>query len=148
MRRTSILALLVLLHGSAAATTTVVASLDDLVARTDEVHIGRVTAIESRWQRGVIVSRIRVAVDETVKGARAAVLDVEVDGGLVDGVRMEVIGAPRWRIGDRSLLFLRRHGAVLRPVAIAQAKVDLRAGDPAGAELVARVRTLARGSRP
>jgi hypothetical protein len=81
----------------------------------DRVVVGRVQAVNPVWQVNefgdrLIVSMIRVAVSETLKGQAQAVLDVEVDGGTIDGLTLRVSDLTSFVPGERAVFYLVRSG--------------------------------------
>jgi hypothetical protein len=54
----------------------------------------------------LIVSRARVEIEETLKGVPVSYLSVEVEGGTVGNLTLEVSDMPRLEAGDRAVFFL------------------------------------------
>ena len=104
------LVLLVTIVGPGRAT--VFAPMDDatLVASSDLVLTGTVTAVESREPTPHrLVTRTRVAVDRILKGAVDGLsVTVTTPGGHVGTTRAVVFGAPVFEVDEAVLLFLRR----------------------------------------
>ena len=78
-----------------------------------QVIVGRVTAVNPVWQVNefgdrLIVSVVRVAVDETLKGDAQASVDVEVEGGTIGGLTLHVSDEESFAPGDRAVFYLRR----------------------------------------
>ncbi len=96
------------------------ADVTTLGARADIILIGRVTEVRSEWITAprTIVTRVVVAVDETLKGAGpGASVTITQPGGQVDDVRAVVTGTPVFTRGQRVLLFLARgHDGTLHPL--------------------------------
>ena len=65
----------------------------------------------------LIVSRARIQIEETLKGASASYLNVEVEGGTIGDLTLQVSDMPRLETGDRAVLFLNQapDGASNRP---------------------------------
>jgi hypothetical protein len=88
-----------------------------LVERTrgaDRVVVGRVTGITPEWRTNeygdrLIVSVAHVAVAETLKGQAQPSVDVEVEGGTLDGVTLHVSDVAPIAVGDRAVFYLRRN---------------------------------------
>ena len=79
----------------------------------ERVVVGRVTAVSPRWQVNdfgdrLIVSTVRVAVSETLKGEPAPVLDVEVEGGTIGTLTLHVSDQASLSPGERATFFVRR----------------------------------------
>ncbi|HUP65219.1 MAG TPA: hypothetical protein VM557_08055 [Thermoanaerobaculia bacterium] len=101
---------LVLLAGTAAASTARVVPFDEKVAVADAIVLGRVTATESQWdpQKRWIVTRTTFAVDRAIKGAPSQSLTIVTPGGTVDGIRQETSGVPSFRKGDEQIVFVKQ----------------------------------------
>lgn len=95
------------LIGEARATTIVGPPTEASSDRADLVIVAQVVSVASEWSHGRILSRVAVKVDETLEGTAPPALELLSAGGVIDGVRMEVIGAPRWRPGERAVLRIR-----------------------------------------
>jgi len=79
-----------------------------------QVVVGRVTAVNPVWQVNefgdrLIVSVVRVAVDETLKGAAQGAVDVEVEGGTIGGLTLHVSDEESFVPGDRAVFYLQRN---------------------------------------
>jgi|JRYK01.1.fsa_nt_gb hypothetical protein len=89
------------------ASTLELLSTNDLIAKSTAIVRARVTAEPSGFlHRGMIYSRYRLAVLETLKGPNAATLDVAVPGGVISGLRQTVAGAPGLRANEEYVFFL------------------------------------------
>src|SRR5262245_8052130 len=82
------------LPGPASATTLIRAGLDELVARSETVVMGKVTAVTSRWNSDhtFILTDVTFAPAETIKGGAEGPLTFTVMGGTV-GTRTTLIVA-------------------------------------------------------
>lgn len=63
----------------------------------------------------LIMSRVWLDVEETLKGLHAPVLAVDVEGGSVGDLRLEVSDMPIMQTGDRAVFFLDVRGDVHTP---------------------------------
>jgi hypothetical protein len=98
-----------LLGGPARATLVEFVSLDTSILLSDLIVTGEVTAVEpSLDASGDIVTRVRLRVKETLKGAAAVgeILEIEAWGGRFGDREMEVVGEARYAVGDGVLLQL------------------------------------------
>jgi hypothetical protein len=114
-RRAAWLALLLaaLAGAPAAATSYVMVSDEALVATAPLAVVGRIVSVDRSMvlhtaHGPALTTGYGVEVEERLKGtAPAGVLPVRVPGGMGrDGIGLEVYGAPRFRVGERVLLFL------------------------------------------
>jgi hypothetical protein len=125
---------------SLSARATVVLSLDlrELVARSERVVRGHVTAQRSFWDdahRGIFTD-VTIRVDATFKGEPVQSLVVRRLGGSVGGIGMRTIGEVEFGNGEEVFLFLRRRMAdTYQTVGLAQGKLHI-VRDAAGARAV------------
>lgn len=83
-------------------------------ARTAErVVVGRVATVDAAWRvtdygDRLIVSTLRVAVDETLKGPREPFVQVDVEGGTIGDLTLRVSDLESFVPGDRAVFYLRR----------------------------------------
>jgi hypothetical protein len=80
---------------------------------SERVVVGRVTAVNPTWRTNefgdrLIVSRVSVAVDETLRGPMAPTVDVEVEGGTIGDVTLHVSDLEAVSPGDRAVFYLIR----------------------------------------
>jgi hypothetical protein len=97
----------------------------ELGTYSDLVIRGTVEDTESYWNdtHTKIITRIRIGVDETYKGAAAGVIEVLQLGGTVGNVRVTVHGSPIWNSGEEVLLFAEPHdGYHFRVTGLSQGK--------------------------
>ena len=80
----------------------------------EHVVVGRVTSVVPAWQTNdfgdrVIVSTVRVVVEETLKGAAQPSVDVEVEGGTIGTLTLRVSDLAEFAPGDRAVFYLERN---------------------------------------
>lgn len=80
----------------------------------ERVVVGRVASVNPVWQVNefgdrLIVSVVRVAVNETLKGQSQPTVDVEVEGGTLDGVTLRVSDQVSFAAGERAVFYIRRN---------------------------------------
>lgn len=108
MSRLALLAALAL-PAAALATTVLPVPRAELLARADTVvraRVGAQTALRSE-RSGRILTRSRLAVLETFKGAARPELELEQIGGALEGARLVVPGDARLAPGEEVVVFLR-----------------------------------------
>jgi hypothetical protein len=102
------------------ATTVIPPSFDELVARAEVIFQGTVTDVQSQWtgeggQRH-IVTYVTLNVEDALKGSPGATYTMRMLGGTVDGTTMEVTDTPKFKVGDRDILFVENNGTQFIPL--------------------------------
>jgi hypothetical protein len=87
--------------------------LRDRARDAERVVVGHVASVESKWGVSdygdrLIVSTLRVVVDETLKGQAQPTLDVEVEGGTVGNLTLRVSDEESFAPGERAVFYVRR----------------------------------------
>ena len=105
---------------SAQATTVIPPSFDELVDQAQLIFQGTVTDTQSQWagEGGSrrIVTYVTFKVDEAIKGDPGATYTLRMLGGTVDGQTMEVTDAPKFKVGDRDVVFVENNGSQFIPL--------------------------------
>jgi hypothetical protein len=105
---------------SALATTVIPPSFDELVSRAQMIFQGSVTDVRSEWtgegpQRH-IMSYVTLKVEDAIKGNPGSTVTLRMLGGTVGGETMEVTDAPKFKVGDRDILFVENNGTQFVPL--------------------------------
>ena len=115
-----LIALGMLLWVPARATVVIPPEFEKLAAKSDYIVRGRVTALHSEIQiKGNsrrIYTSVEVEVLETIAGNPPAKLVLECLGGRVADEEMIVEGAPVFKVGAESVLFISGNGRALCPL--------------------------------
>ena len=79
----------------------------------ERIVVGRVSSVTPEWRTNafgdrLIVSILRVLIDETLKGQRDSTLDVEVEGGSIGDMTLRVSDLHSFTPGERAVFYLRR----------------------------------------
>ncbi|HEY4757674.1 MAG TPA: hypothetical protein VIH43_03880, partial [Chthoniobacterales bacterium] len=95
-------------------------SFDDLVSRAEMIIQGSVTGVRSEWtgegaQRH-IMSYVTVKVEDAIKGNPGATVTLQMLGGTVGAETMQVSDAPKFKVGDRDILFVENNGTQFIPL--------------------------------
>ncbi len=102
------------------ATTVIPPTFDQLVTEADTIFEGTVTGLRSEWTgEGAdrhIVTYVTFKIEDTMKGALGAEYTIRMFGGTVDGRTVEVADAPRFKVGDRDILFVTNNGTQFIPL--------------------------------
>jgi hypothetical protein len=104
-------ALVVLWSSSAGATRIIPSSLEYMTNFSDAVVIGYVASLESYWEDQKIFTNVVLEVEEFLKNAHdesATRLTLKVLGGTVGDTRFEVDNSPRFTVGEKVMLFLKK----------------------------------------
>jgi len=145
------LAVLAMLVGPARATTFVGVSERILARAADAIVIGTVEQIETvAGADGAISTLVTLDVEEAVKGHVERRLTLKQPGGSIGGRALWIAGGPRFRTGERQLLFLSAAAdGTARTTALGMGQFVLRPHPRTGATLAERrVDGLVVGDRP
>jgi hypothetical protein len=126
---------------AAQGTTVIPPTFDELVSRAEAIFQGTVTDVQSQWtgegaQRR-IVSYVTFTVEDTMKGAPGEAYTLRMLGGTVDGETMEVSDGPKFKVGDRDIIFVENNGSQFIPlVGIMHGRFHVDKDDQTGREVV------------
>jgi hypothetical protein len=81
-------------------------TLTDMVVKSTAVVRGKVLSSSAAFTGGLIYTHYRVQVTESLKGPNGGVIDLAVPGGVANGIRQAVSGAPEFQPGDDCVFFL------------------------------------------
>ena len=102
------------------ATTVIPPTFDELVTEADTIFEGTVTGVRSEWtgqgSERHIVSYVTFKIEDSIKGTLGAEYTIRMFGGTVDGQTVEVTDAPRFKVGDRDILFVTHNGTQFIPL--------------------------------
>jgi hypothetical protein len=109
-----------IIAGAALATTVIPPSFDELVSRAEMIFQGSVTDVRSEWtgegaQRH-IMSYVTLKVEDSFKGNPGSTVTLRMLGGTVGDETMEVTDAPKFKVGDRDILFVENNGTQFVPL--------------------------------
>lgn len=99
----------------AATSQTILAESNQNLARrfvgAQSAVVGKVVSVTPRWHRNqwgdeLIVSRLIVDVVETLRGASARKLQIDVEGGTINGLTLQVGHQVALEAGDRAVFIL------------------------------------------
>jgi hypothetical protein len=127
---------------SVRATTVIPPTFDQLVTDAELIFQGTVTETRSQWT-GVgaerhIMTQVTFQIEDALKGASGKSYTIQMLGGTVDDETMEVSDAPRFKIGDRDILFVEHNGTQFVPlVGIMHGRFHVQT-DAAGHDVIAK----------
>jgi hypothetical protein len=109
-----VLALTVQVAAATAAQDSVAVPLVERARGANQIVVGRVSSVNAAWHVNdfgdrLIVSTLHVVVDETLKGTQQSAVDVDVEGGTIDGVTLHVSDQESFVPGDRAVFYLARN---------------------------------------
>ena len=124
----------------ARATTVIPPSFDQLVQQAELIFEGTVTDVKSQWTgEGAnrrIVSFVTFEVNDGLKGNAGETYTMRMLGGTVDDTTMEVTESPKFKVGERDILFVENNGTQFIPlVGIMHGRFKVQK-DQTGAEVV------------
>ena len=92
----------------AGASTFLKQSVGDLIRSSQGIVHAQVTDIHSEWNADhtFIFSYVTLEVKRALSGTKHAYETVRVPGGVVDGYRVVMEGAPDFKVGDNVVVFL------------------------------------------
>ncbi len=125
------------------ATTVIPPTFDELVTKAEMIFEGTVTGLRSEWtgdgSNRHIVTYVTFKIEDAIKGATVAEYTIRMMGGTVDGQTMEVTDAPRFKVGDRDILFVEHNGSQFIPlVGIMHGRFHVLADDNGANEKIAK----------
>jgi len=102
------------------ATMVIPPDFNSMVHRAEVIFRGKVTDVRSEWSgegsQRCIVSYITFDVLKALKGKPASPYVMKMLGGTVADQTMEVSGAPKFAVGDETLLFVEHNGTQFIPL--------------------------------
>ena len=103
-------ALLAAVAAPAGATTLIRAGLEDLTAVNDTIVVGEVLEAQSYWnaEGTFILTDVKIATDEVLKGAQGSQLTLTLMGGTVGDLTTVIVGGAQLVQGRSYVLFLNR----------------------------------------
>lgn len=104
-------------------------NLEEMVRLSGRIVQGRCVEVRVEQDaRAGAVTVVTLQVDRTVKGKADRKIEIRLTGGLGPGGRPEVVGMPRFLVGEEVILFLHRESrlGLTSPVGLGQGKFVLR----------------------
>jgi hypothetical protein len=89
-----------------------IATLEERIAGAQRVVVASARTVDARWRENtygdrLIVSRVLLEVEETLKGSAASnAIWMELEGGTLDGFTLKVSDLPDLKPGERAVFFL------------------------------------------
>jgi hypothetical protein len=91
-------------------------SFEELVGQSAVVAHGRVASVWVAWdaERVNIWTHYQIVLDEVLKGSPGRTVEIQEPGGELEGIRMEIVGAPHYELGEEVVVFASQTPAGLR----------------------------------
>lgn len=136
-------ALLLLSAASLFATTVIAPEFDDLVGKADYVVRATVKSVTSEWRekngQRHIFTKVELTVNEVITGTPPTPLVLDMLGGRVGDEELRVVGTPKFKVGEESVLFVQANGRQYYPLAgIMHGKYPVERDAKTGREYIAR----------
>ena len=127
---------------SVQATTVIAPTFDQLVSGAELIFEGTVTETRSEWigqgAEREMVTYVTFNIQDAIKGAAGSSYTIRMLGGTIDGETREVADAPRFKAGDRDILFVEHNGTQFIPlVGIMHGRFHVQT-DARGVEVIAK----------
>ncbi len=104
-------------------TTVIQPTFDQLVGSSDYIVRGVVRSVDSAWRENArkpgeryIGSKVTIEVHEVIKGTPPSPLVLDMVGGRVGDAQLVVEGAPKFVVGQESILFVSGNGTNFFPL--------------------------------
>jgi len=105
---------------NARATTVIPPTFDQLVGDAELIFQGTVTDVRSQWigegAERAVVSFITFQIEDALKGSPGGSYAIRMLGGTIDGKTWEVTDAPKFKVGDRDILFVEHNNDQFVPL--------------------------------
>jgi hypothetical protein len=124
------------------ATTVIPPTFDELVGQAETIFEGTVTDVQSQWageggQRH-IVTFVTFKVNDVIKGEPGQSYTLRMLGGTIGDTTMEVTDTPKFKQGDRDIVFVENNGRQFVPlVGIMHGRFRVQKDEQSGADRVA-----------
>lgn len=95
-------------------------TLDQLIARAPDIVVGTVVSRKTEWEHygssRLIITKVSIEIEQTLKGSASRTLTVEVMGGTIGEESQRLSHVPEFRVGDRDVLFLNGQPHAVSPI--------------------------------
>lgn len=123
------------------ATTVVPPTFEEMADRADVIFVGNVVSSRAEWRTSgtnrVIFTMVEFETQDVLKGSNTKKVTLQFLGGTVDDVTLEVPGVPKFKPGERVLIFVEGNGVQFCPIAgVFHGKFGLKKDEKSGLEIV------------
>ena len=135
------LVLIGLAFARASATTVVAPTFDQLVKQAELIFEGSVTDSRSVWEgeggQRHIETYVTFQIEDSIKGQPGTSYTIKMLGGTVGDETMEVTDTPKFKVGDREILFVEHNYDQFVPlVGISHGRFHVQRDEQTGREVV------------
>ncbi|HWA26465.1 MAG TPA: hypothetical protein VG734_12465 [Lacunisphaera sp.] len=128
------------------ATTVIAPDFDSMVGRSDYIVRAVVKSVTPEWRNNpdkpgqrYIATMVELDVKEVIKGTPPSPLVLDLVGGRIDDRELTIEGAPKFTVGQESVLFVRGNGRQIVPlVGMMHGKYNVRRNKATGRDEVLR----------
>jgi hypothetical protein len=128
------------------ATTVIAPDFDSLVGNADYIVRAVVKSVTPEWRANpekpgqrYIATMVELDVKEVIKGTPPSPVVLNLVGGRIDDRELTIEGAPKFAVGQESILFVRGNGRLVIPlVGMMHGKYNIRRDKVTGREEVLR----------
>lgn len=105
---------------SAHATTVIAPTFDELLKEAELIFQGTVSNVRSDWtgegDQRRIMTYVTFQVEDAIKGKPGATYTISMLGGTVGDRTMEVTDSPKFKVGDKDVVFVQNNGSQFIPL--------------------------------
>jgi len=125
------------LAATAAATVFIPTEFREVIADAGLIVRGHLTDVRATTIGGSVETIGTVAVENVLKGQSDGFVSIRVPGGVIDGRRFVMVGAPELRVGEQAVFFLKRgQDNVWRPVGLSMGVCAVHADPTTGRPVI------------
>ena len=125
------------LSATAAATVFIPTEFREVVADAGLIVRGHLTDVRAIAAGGGVETVGTIAIETVLKGQADGFVSMRVPGGVIDGRRFVMVGAPELRVGEQAVFFLRRGPDNLwRPVGLSMGVCAVHADSTTGRPVI------------
>lgn len=126
---------------NARATTVIPPTFEEMVDRADLVFVGNAVSSRSEWRtvgtNKVIFTLVEFETQEVLKGKADKSVRLQFLGGTVGEVTLDVTGVPKFKAGERVILFVEKNGVQFCPlVGVFHGKFTMHKEEKSGRDIV------------
>jgi hypothetical protein len=128
---------------TAKATTVIPPTFEEMTDRAEVIFVGKVVSSRSEWRQvgtqRAIFTLVQFEKSETLKGEGKPTIALQFLGGTVGDATLQVDGVPKFKVGDRELLFVAKNGAQVSPIiGMFHGKFGVRKDQKSGRDVLVR----------